>query len=347
MAREENFISLFLEEPPKMSARVEADFKLYHPSKAHPSLLMPAVCPKVLAGLRWERARSLEVEVPLAAAAEAVEGGDGDGVGAVPAATAPFETVDREFALGFGGAAADLPTLAAELGIENHLPTLRDVVQQLIGGLALFRRARKPSSPLHQVFPGGIISVALERMQNLAHPSFTFPRVCSIHGAAGLMHLFAEMVEVQAQAVEFGQMMLHLLANPRRAVDGADSLIGAPEAQAIRLAPQQMAGRPGVQVRDGHMLALHVLAVEVDHLEFLPRQVRPFPQGRQRTALAAGFLPLFLDLLPPQSLLGVGDDRHHHAVAAHVHAGLASLHAAVLGSPSRVERGCLLDRQHL
>src|SRR4051812_14121445 len=138
-----------------------------------------AVCPKVLAGVRWERARRLEVEVPLAAAAEAVEGGDGDGVGAVPAATAPFETVDREFALGFGGAAADLPTLAAELGIENHLPTLRDVVQQLIGGLALFRRARKPSSPLHQVFPGGIISVVLERMQNLAHPSFTFPRVCS------------------------------------------------------------------------------------------------------------------------------------------------------------------------
>lgn len=81
----------------------------------------------------------MKVDVPLAATAEAVEGGDGDGVGSIPAAAATFESVDGEFALGFGGAAADLPALAAELGIENHLPTLGDVVQQLIGGFPLLR----------------------------------------------------------------------------------------------------------------------------------------------------------------------------------------------------------------
>ena len=91
--------------------------------------------------------------LPLAAPTEGIEGCDGSGVGAVPPATMPFQAFRAEFALGFGGPAANLPPVGAKRGVSDHFLTRGNVFQQPIGRLA-FAWAGQLDAPLDKSFPG-------------------------------------------------------------------------------------------------------------------------------------------------------------------------------------------------
>ncbi len=68
-------------------------------------------------------------------------------------------------------------------------------------------------------------------------------------------------------------------------------------------------------MRKGHMLTLRVLAVKKSDLELLPGQVRPALTRQQGLALPAATATLGFDFIAAFDLRGVGDNRHHHAVA--------------------------------
>ena len=69
------------------------------------------------------------------------EGADGFGVVCVPAAAVAFEAEGFAFALGFGGAAADVASGGEEFGVGDQRAVVADVVHQAVGGLFLLRAA--------------------------------------------------------------------------------------------------------------------------------------------------------------------------------------------------------------
>ena len=99
------------------------------------------------------------------------------------------------------------------------------------------------------------------------------------------MHVFAQVVEVQAQRIQLGQMQFRLFANPDRAIHQADAFVGLAEPQSIRFTTQQRPGSNVVFVREGHMLLLGILAVEEYDLELLPSSVAAAFPLRQGLAL--------------------------------------------------------------
>ncbi len=56
------------------------------------------------------------------------------------------------------------------------------------------------------------------------------------------MDVLAQMVEVQAQPAQFGEVPLHLLTNPRRSVDQTHPFIRLPESQLKLLEQQPVSG---------------------------------------------------------------------------------------------------------
>src|SRR5215213_4994517 len=90
------------------------------------------VWPKILAGLIRCGVEICPMQVPSVAVVEAVESHDSFGVGFVPTPAAAFEALRGGFALGLRGAAADLPTMTAELGIANRFLPLGHIAQELI-----------------------------------------------------------------------------------------------------------------------------------------------------------------------------------------------------------------------
>ena len=101
------------------------------------------------------------------------------------------------------------------------------------------------------------------------------------------MHVLAEMVEVQTQAIQFSQVVLQLLANPRRAIHVGDAFGGMAEVEPVRFPSHESPGGLMVLVRHRHVLMPQVLVVEVDHLELFPGLVGALAQRRQGTPFAA------------------------------------------------------------
>ena len=107
-----------------------------------------------------------------------------------------------------------------------------------------------------------------------------------------------------------------------------------------------------VLVRDGDVLMFQGLVVEVDHFELFPGLIRTFAERQQGPPFLATPAAFFFHFLTPLELLGVRDDRHHHAIAAGVDTRgsralrFIRLERAVLRLPSGGERGRLLRGLH-
>ena len=86
------------------------------------------------------------------AAVEAIQGHQGFGVGLVPASAAAFVALSEGFALGFGGATADLPAAAAEERVANRLASLGHITQEPISRFPL--AAAESAAPRHEVLEG-------------------------------------------------------------------------------------------------------------------------------------------------------------------------------------------------
>ena len=132
------------------------------------------------------------------------------------------------------------------------------------------------------------------------------------------MNVFAQVIEVQAQGIQLGEVQLHLLANPRCSVHQAHALVGLLEPQPVRFTTQQLPRRHMITMRESHMLMLRILAVKEGDLELLPGQVRASRARWQGLALLAATTTLGFGVVAAFDLLGIGDDRHHHTVAARV-----------------------------
>src|SRR5512136_196510 len=117
------------------------------------------------------------------------------------------------------------------------------------------------------------------------------------------MHVFAEMVEIQSQSIQFREVQLHLLSNPGGTVNIGHPLLGLTKTHPIGLVTHQSPRGLMVPRRHRHVLMTHVLAVEVHHFELLPRLIGSAFAWCQRPALPSTPPPLLLDLLTPLLLL--------------------------------------------
>ena len=84
------------------------------------------------------------------------------------------------------------------------------------------------------------------------------------------MNVFAQVIEVQAQGVQFGKVQLHLLANPCRSIHQAHTFIHLLKSQPVRFPPQQLSRRNVIAMSEGHMLAFRVLAIKEGGAIVLP-----------------------------------------------------------------------------
>ena len=80
------------------------------------------------------------------------------------------------------------------------------------------------------------------------------------------MHIFAQMIEVQADGVQVGEMFLHLVANPHRAIDVGDSPVRKVKPQSAGLATHQLSRRAMIASGQGHVLTLGALITKVGPL---------------------------------------------------------------------------------
>ena len=128
-------------------------------------------------------------------------------------------------------------------------------------------------------------------------------------------------------------MPLHLIANPGRAIDIANLLIGLIQSDATRFATHQAARNLAVAPGAIHQTMRLGLVVIGDDLEFLILLIRTRLRSRQRPRLAATLLPLRFDLLPPRLLLGIRYQGHHHSVTAKIDARRARSSLAVRRRP--------------
>ena len=190
----------------------------------------------------------------------------------------------------------------------------------------------------------------LEQVHQFVRPGFAFGCLLAEDFPARPMNILAQMEEVQAQSIQFGEVQLELLADPHRSIHHAHPFVGLRKSQAIGLATEQVACRHVIAMREGDVLMLAVFAVEEEHFELLPRQVRALSAGRQRFALLAATTTFDFDLLAALDLFRIGDDRHHHPVAARVDPrflGLfAVLHAAIFRVPGHRDRVGRLQLKH-
>ena len=165
------------------------------------------------------------------------------------------------------------------------------------------------------------------------------------------MHVLAEVVEVQAQRTQFGEVKIHLLANPYGAVDKPYAFARFAEPQSIGFATQKRSRFDMVAVRERHVLMLGTLAIEERHLELFPGLVRAVLSRRQRLALLATATTLGFDVVAAFHFLGLRDDGNHYAVAARVNAGFLPCfvfgHDAIAGVPGDLDVVVFLRFQDL
>ena len=280
---------------------------------------------------------------------ERIEGCDSFGVGTIPASAVPFQSVRAKPTLRLGRPAADLPPLPLKLRIANHLASFRHVVQEAIRR-GTSAGAFQAGTPLDKPLPRATVPLMLERVHQFLSPGFAFFAFLAEDGVACSVNILAEVVEVEPKAIQLRQVQLHLLANPRGAVDNRHALVGLAKTEPIGFTAHQLARCFTRAVGEGHVLPAHVLAVEIDDLELLPGPIgAPFSR-RQRLAFLAATATFGLNLLPAFLLLRLGNDGNHHAVTAGIHPGhravLFPSHAAVLRGPGRWDMAFLLGLEY-
>ena len=245
----------------------------------------PGCVTKLPGGLKPRRGRRLARIVAIGRFCPVYPGPRRPWRWAVPAAAIAFEPFRAELALGFRRAAADLPAPLSKRRIADHFLARRDEVQQPVGGFA-FPFALQRGTPLDDLLPGRCVALVLEHVHQFVGPRAALGRFLAKNLAPRTMHVFTQVVEVQAQRVQFREMQLHLFANPRRSIHESHMFVGLAEPQSIRFATQKCSCRDMIAVREGHMLTLRVLAIEEDDLEFLPGHYRSHAFAAARACIS-------------------------------------------------------------
>jgi hypothetical protein len=79
----------------------------------------------------------------------------------------------------------------------------------------------------------------LKHVHQFVRPGFAFGRFLAKHLAPCAVNVFAQVVEVQAQGVQFGEVQPHLFANPHCSIHQAHAFVGLLESQSVRFAAKQ------------------------------------------------------------------------------------------------------------
>src|SRR5262249_59753484 len=162
---------------------------------------------------------------------------------------------------------------------------------------------RRGNPPLKELRPARLVPVVLEDVQHPAGPLLTRFIVVAIDLAPGLVHVLAEVVEVQPQGVQRQALPLDLVADPRRAIDVAHLLVGPVEVDPAGFPAHQPPGHLAIAPRAADQPVVLGLVVEGDDLELLVLLVDARLPRRQRSPLPPPPPPLPLHLPPPPPLL--------------------------------------------
>ena len=222
---------------------------------------------------------------------ERFQGHQGQGVFRVPASAFAFDAVGGRAALGFGGAAANLPAFGTKRGVMNQVAAFGHVVQQAVQGG--FLRLAFERGPLRgELIPGRFVTLVFEGVHQRLQPSFS-GFVIAIKSPSGFLGVVLEMPEIQAAGRQTQTLFFGLAIDPHRPVVKPDRSVGLIQPDPRGIASHQTAHDFMVAAADADPALLLIFRIKMHQPKFF---VRPVGSGRhafqrfERTPL--GFEPL-------------------------------------------------------